>query len=94
MYKLGQELIIESKLKRVTEFKRTATFNFTKKYRKWEELKLKEPQKVIVVGVRTLFNGFVEYDTEVGSMFCQETHLKALLVVSKLSEKPFYVPFI
>jgi hypothetical protein len=91
MYKLGQEITINSKLKRVTEFKKTGTYNFTKKYRKWELFELKKPIKVIVIGTRTLFDGWVEYDYEVGGIFQKATHFKALLVVSKLSEKPFYI---
>jgi hypothetical protein len=93
MYKLGQEIIINSQLKRVSEYRRDSLGSFNRKYRLWKEVKLKEPQIVIVVGIRTLFNGYVDYDPEVGSMFSQDSHIKAILVTGRLSQKPFYVKY-
>jgi hypothetical protein len=93
MYKLGQEIIINSRLQRVSEYRRVETGSFNRRYKLWKQVRLKECQTVIVVGVRTLFDGYVDYDPEVGSMFSQENHFKAILVTSKLSQKPFYVKY-
>jgi hypothetical protein len=92
MYKLGQEIIINSKLVRVSFYKRSLS-SFNRRRKEWVTLELKEPQKVIVVGVRTLFDGWVDWDEDCGNSFEQDNHIKALLVTSKLSQKPFYVKY-
>lgn len=93
MYSLGQKITINSKLVRVSSYKRSLS-SFNRRRKEWVKLDLKEPQEVIVVGVRTLFDGWVDWDEDCGNSFEQDNHLKALLVTSKLSQKPFYAPFV
>lgn len=46
---------------------------------------------VIVIGMRTLSNGNVEYDSEAGPLYTPTEWFTALLVVQSLHRKPFYV---
>ena len=66
-----------------------------KTIKQWSHCELTRPKTVLVIGVRTLQNGGVTYEEEVGAIFSRDTKqdFKALLVVEKPTRKPFYVPF-
>ena len=53
-----------------------------------------EPKQVMVIGLRTLRNGECVRDPDYGWMFETSKTFKALLVVEKISTKPFYVEMI
>ena len=86
---LGQKLTVSNCLVRVgkisTEGRRYG------KLKTWVAKEFKEPKEVIVVGIRTLSNGFAEYENEIGWLYSQDETFQAVLVVEKLSSKPFYI---
>jgi len=59
--------------------------------RNWEKRK-RIPKEVIVIGVRTLHNGRVEYENDI-KFFVSMEKFKALLVVENLKNKPFCIKY-
>lgn len=53
---------------------------------------LKAPVRALVIGVRTLSDGEVDYDED-GRQYHPTKHYKALLVVADLRRKPFFVEY-
>lgn len=88
-YKLGDKITVTSKLKRVTEYRTISEFGHKKRWKLWKSVPLKHPIEAIVVGIRTVSNGITDYDMDVGYSYDPKEHFQALLVVSRLSEKPF-----
>lgn len=77
--KFGQKIIVSHKLIRTRE----------KDRKQWVERKIK-PKQVMVIGKRTLRNGFIDY-TEEYIAFSGTESFSAFLVVENMREKPFYV---
>lgn len=77
--KLGQTIVVDHFL--IREYKGYS--------RNWVK-RIRTPKEVIVVGVRNLHNGKVEYEDGI-KFFVSMEKFKALLVVENLKNKPFYV---
>lgn len=91
---LGQKITVHSQYKRFGQYRRDQTIDAYRdvEFKEWVEYPLAAPIEVIVVGVRTLSNGFNRYLSEYGNVFHPQTFFKALLVVKDLKTKPFFVP--
>lgn len=90
---LGQKITITSILKRRSEYRYDNKISDYKKteFKTWMEEQLKAPIEVVVVGVRTLSNGYNIWESDIGNVFFAQSHFKALLVVKNLRSKPFFV---
>lgn len=86
----GKTILVKSYLQRTTT--KSAKGGYVKD---WHKCDFVSPKKVLVIGVRTLQNGKVNYEEEVGAIFTRDTKqdFKALLVVERPTRKPFYVLF-
>lgn len=80
---LGRELFVCHRLERISEGPGWRN-------RKWSSIPIKET-KVVVIGSRTLANGWVDGDRQEGFFFVPKEYIKALLVVKDLYTKPFYI---
>lgn len=60
-------------------------------YKYWQSDKLRQPIEVMIIGKRTLRNGKIFYDSEVGSWFEHVNSVQAYLVVKDMNSKPFYI---
>lgn len=89
---LGKKITVSQYLKRRSEYRNDDKINeyCRTEFKEWQERPFKEPKEVIVVGVRTLSNGYNIYDREAGNMYQPVTYFSALLVVKNLRSKPFY----
>ncbi len=87
---LGQEILINRKFIRTARIENNKT-GYPQHVREWVETELKVQRNVIVIGQRTLSDGLVHYEEE-GLHFEPKSYVRALLVVGKMNEKPFYVP--
>ena len=90
---LGYKIEVSHFLKRVSEYRQDNKINEYRKthFKEWHELDFKTPKKVIIIGVRTLSNGYAVWEEDVGNIYYQLTHFSALLVVENLRSKPFYI---
>lgn len=63
-----------------------------KEHKIWQKQILKNPIDAILIGQRTLSDGHVYYwGDEIGFLYDAHKYFKALLVVSDMNTKPFYV---
>lgn len=85
---LGDKIIIDHYLKRKTEYKPCEEYPYTKRHKEWIEVKFKEPQVVMIIGVRNLCNG-TTFREDSNNFFEPEEYFKAYLVVDSLYRKPF-----
>jgi hypothetical protein len=92
-FSLGQQITIASVLKRMTKYSTPDEYGRSKRLKVWENIPLEKPNTAIVVGVRTLSNGYTDWDREIGNIYNPAKYFKALLVVSTLSSAPYYVEF-
>jgi len=90
---LGHNLVITKYLKRVTKWEGGKLVEFRQRMKVWDEVELKEPKTVKVIGLRTLSNGRIDYDSEAGNMYTPKKFFQAWLVVESLSKKPYHVPY-
>lgn len=83
----------ELKRKRGWQDMTTSACSWRKRTRFWEEVKFRNgaTKDVVIIGVRTLSNGWTEWDAETGNIYTPETYFKALLVVERLNSKPFFI---
>jgi len=90
--RLGQMLTVSKELKRVRRRSIGDIRSYSKFVnRKWEEKHIK-PIECMVIGIRTLTNGYSEWNGE-QRMYEQLEWIKSLVVVKSLSSKPFNVPY-
>ena len=89
-FTLGQKIIINSYYKRVIEYRKH--HEYERRFKIWKEIKLEKDEIVIVVGIRSLMNGWISYEDDYGNVFTGTEKVKALLVTGRLSEKPYYIP--
>lgn len=88
---LGSDLTVTVYYKRITKFIDNGS-GWRTRMKIWNEVTLKEPKTVKIIGIRTLSNGKTDYDSDVGHMYDPKQFFQAILVVESLSRKPFYVP--
>lgn len=82
----GQKITVDYKLvRRCDHNKGRRTFKF------WGKMKLAESKEATIIGTRTLSNGEVEYEYEIGNIYYQKSFIKALLVATDMRTNPFYV---
>lgn len=86
-YQLGEKIKITSKLVRKASYRRSEESSINTRIKEWEEFPIAETE-VVVVGIRTLWDGSTFY--EEGNIFVPEKHFRALSVVENLNNKPFY----
>lgn len=95
LLKLGDRITISKRLYRRS--KEVKGINDVGKYiqpheeRYWVSDRLKEPIEVMIIGKRTLKNGNVIYEGEIGNVFYQTGFVQAYLVVKDMNSKPFYI---
>lgn len=88
--KLGQKITVDSFLVRKEIMKGNGT-PFKNEWKIWNDINFEAPKEVLVIGVRTLSNGIVFWDNM--RIYMPKEYFKALLVVEKLSSKPFYIKY-
>lgn len=90
-FSLGQQITVESVLKRKTKYSTPNEYGRSKRLKVWEKVPLKQSKTAIIIGIRNLSNGNTDYDSEVGYMYNPTEYFKALLVVSNLKNAPYFV---
>lgn len=90
---LGQKIKIFHQLRRSSEYRQDNKINEYGKteFKEWCESPLKSPIEVIVIGLRTLSNGYNVWEKEYGNVYHHQISVSALLVVETLRSKPFYI---
>lgn len=90
---LGKKITVLRYMKRMSKYRLDKTINEYKavEFKEWWECHFKTPKEVIIVGVRTLSNGYNVWDSEAGNMYQPLTYFSALLVVEDLRSKPFCI---
>ena len=90
--RLGQMLTVSKKYKR-ERMRRVGDITNHRIFinRKWVEKEIK-PIECLVIGIRTLTNGYSSFDG-VAQIYEQLEWIKSLIVVKSLSSKPFNVPY-
>lgn len=85
----GKWILVHNKLERVE-----GSFNGSVLKKSWQKALLNTPRKALIIGVRTLQGGTVEYGEDF-TAFSRDTKqdIKALMVVESATRKPYYVPF-
>lgn len=87
VYNLGDKYKASKKLVRRTKYIKGIVFN--QRYKYWDVQKIN--QEVLIIGIRTLSNGTTMWDDEAGNLYEPTDYFQALLVVSDLHKKPFYI---
>ena len=87
VYNLGDKYKASKKLVRRTKYIKGIVFN--QRYKYWDVQKIN--QEVLIIGIRTLSNGTTTWDDEAGNLYEPTDYFQALLVVSDLHKKPFYI---
>lgn len=90
-FSLGQQITVDSVLKRKTKYSTPDKYGRSKRLKIWEKVPLKQSKTAIIVGIRNLSNGNTDYDSEVGYMYNPTEYFKGLLVVSNLNNAPYFV---
>jgi hypothetical protein len=90
--RLGQVITVSKRLER-KHIRRNIIDNSHKPFinRRWEGRDIK-PIECVVIGIRTISNGYQEYDGE-QFIYTAMEHIKAIVVVDSLYSKPFNVPY-
>ncbi|OGC76243.1 hypothetical protein A2619_02195 [candidate division WWE3 bacterium RIFOXYD1_FULL_39_9] len=91
-FKLGDKVIVKSTLQRMWQRREAKPGKPLKKYKSWEEKPIEE-RIGLFIGYRTLSNGFIEWEDEVGNIFFPKEYFKAALVVFSEREKPVLVNY-
>lgn len=89
---LGQEIIISEVIKRREHYV-TTEMGTRQRIKTWDIFPLKKSKKGIVIGIRTLSNGRTSYQSDYGYIYYPNNYFKALLVVSGIHAKPFFVKY-
>jgi hypothetical protein len=88
--KFGDKVKVTSILSRTCEYRQRKMYSGREKpqpYKFWKETKIK-PRDAILIGFRTLRNGFKYWESECGWIFESEESFKAALVVFNEKEIP------
>ena len=84
---LGQEIEVKSILRRVKSRRDSDPWT----YLDWIEGPLEQPRTGIVIGKRTLSNGFTSVEPGEGILYTPTDYINVLLVVFNLKENPVKV---
>lgn len=91
-FQLGQKINFEAVLKR--HFKYTPSPNGVGRINQKVWQKYKHPNgSGIIIGIRTLSDGQVDYCFDEPAVYKPEKYFKALLVVENLRNKPVLIPY-
>lgn len=85
--KFGEKIKINHKLRRKEEYE-----SYGKNTKTWKETPMDEIE-VMVIGRRTLSNGFSELLGDDGIFYTPKEYFKALLVVKDMNTNPFYIKY-
>lgn len=90
---LGKRITVFRYLKRKSKYKIDKSINEYKatEFKEWQDVDFKNPKEVMIVGVRTLSQGYNQWDSDMGNMYTPQSYFSALLVVENLRSKPFYI---
>ena len=88
---IGQEIEVDHELVRKLWFEKPNDFGFSKRLKSWDKKPFKQPKKAIVLGIRTLSNGWTSFDSEIGHMYTPTHYFRALLVVSNINNSTYFV---
>jgi hypothetical protein len=88
MPRYGSRIIVNGKYRRDLEMKERGNYKSRFKYWKVEPCKLEG----LFLGLRTLSDGWSEWEDECGHIFTSETHYKAALFSPGPNKNPVYVP--
>lgn len=91
-YKLGDKIIFNKFFERKTTRKPIGETSFIGRFKQWDIEHLKSPKEGLVIGYRTLSNGYTDFEDGVGTIFEQTESFKAMLVVFSMFKKPILVP--
>lgn len=88
----GEKIQITHILKRKKEWKKHPKWEFPNviEHKSWESLSYSQGEG-IVIGKRTLSNGYNEYHPETGNIFHPQEHFQAYLVAVDMRKNPVYV---
>lgn len=90
---LGQKITVAACLRRRSEYRSNREINEYREteFKEWVEQKFKEPKEVMVIGLRTLSQGYNKWGNDTGNVYYPLSHFSAVLVVVNLRSKPFFV---
>lgn len=88
----GDKIQITHILKRKREYKKHPKWEYPTniEHKTWISISHSQSEG-IVIGKRTLFNGYCIYDKEAGNIFHPEETIQAYLVALDMKRKPVYV---
>jgi hypothetical protein len=92
--KFGDRVRVKSVLRRSTEYRKRKNYSGREReqrYKLWKETPISE-RSGILIGFRTLINGFTFWENDVGYIFDGNERFKAALVVFSEKENPVFVP--
>lgn len=92
-FSLGDKIKVDSILKRVVKYSEPNEYGINKRLKVWKNVPLKESKTAIIIGIRNLSNGYTDHDREAGDIYNPTEYFKALLVVSSLSNVPYFVEY-
>lgn len=87
-----QQITVNGVLRRRSISKQYESYPRMRIYKEWIYEPLRTPIIGVVIGKRTLANGNTYYEEDCGNIFTPEVYTKALLVVTGMKTKPFFVP--
>lgn len=85
--KLGEEIEVKSILVRIRTYNDSEPY----KYVEWSEYPLEQPKTGIIIGKRTLSNGFTSTEPGEGTLYTPTDYINVALVVFNLRENPVKV---
>lgn len=83
----GQKITINHKLKRIVKYNGAQNDD-----KIWVKEAIEETE-AIVIGIRTLSEGYRAYEEDMGFLYYPQKYIKALLVATDIRRNPFYVTF-
>ena len=92
--KFGDKITVTSVLRRSTEHRLKKHYNGverSQRYKIWKEVPITK-RSGLLIGFRTLSNGFTFWEHDVGYIFEKDKNFKAALVVFSERENPRFVP--
>ena len=90
--KFGDTVTVKGTLYRTCERRQRKQYSGLERpqpYKLWKEREIK-PRQAILIGFRTLQNGFKYWEPEVGWIFAGDEQVKAVLVVFNERERPVF----
>lgn len=92
--KFGERVRACCYLKRVCEYRQRRMYSGLEKkqpYKLWKEVPITD-REGLFLGFRTLSNGFIFWESEVGYIFESDKSFRVALVIFSERENPIYVP--